>query len=73
MTPEAIGNLLRIERMRQGLTQADLAERSGLGKRRIEAVENGLADNVGIGRLVKLLGALGLELRIHEAALRGQG
>jgi len=63
-----IGDVVRLERARQGMTQAGLAERAEVSKGRIEAIENDRGLELGLGRVVAILGALGLELRIHEKA-----
>ncbi|MSU90833.1 helix-turn-helix domain-containing protein [Rhodobacteraceae bacterium 2CG4] len=63
-----IGDVVRLERARQGMTQAGLAERAEVSKGRIEAIENHRGLELGLGRVVAILDALGLELRIHEKA-----
>lgn len=66
----AIGRTVAAERQAQGLTQAELAERSRVGKTTISYLENGhrLPD---FTTLVNLLEALGLSLYDLAAAVEG--
>ena len=48
------------------LTQAELAGRARIGRSTLDALENGRASELGFGKIVRLLAALGLELRIAE-------
>lgn len=63
MTPTQIGNVIRTERKRQGLTQPDLALISGTGIRFIVDTENGKA-TCRIGKVLHVLNCLGLDLII---------
>ena len=70
VTSADIGHLIRSERSRQALTQAELAERIGTTQRWISEIENGKA-SAEIGRVLRCLQALGLELEAQRArALR---
>lgn len=60
-TVAEIGNLIREERVRQGLTQADLAGISGVGITFISQLENGKA-TVEMGRVLNVLTMLGVDL-----------
>lgn len=55
---KAIGLRLCRERIRQGLTQAELAKEAGIGKRTLERLENG--DSVQLSTFVRVLGQLDL-------------
>jgi transcriptional regulator with XRE-family HTH domain len=55
---EAIGLRLARERIRQGMTQAELAKEAGIGKRTLERLENG--DSVQLSTFVRVLGQLDL-------------
>jgi transcriptional regulator with XRE-family HTH domain len=54
-------------RKEQGLRQIDLATRAGLSRATIDALENGRAADIGVSRLSRILGVLGLELSIRPA------
>lgn len=60
-TVAEIGNLIREERVRQGLTQADLAGISGVGITFISQLENGKT-TVEMGRVLNVLTMLGIDL-----------
>jgi len=53
---------LRAARRASGLTQAELAEKSGAGRVTIARLEAGAPQDVRLGTLERLCGALGLEL-----------
>lgn len=60
-TMAEIGNLIREERVRQGLTQTDLAGISGVGITFISQLENGKV-TVEMGRVLNVLTMLGINL-----------
>ena len=57
-----IGNRIRSERRRKGLTQARLAENSGLSRATLNGLEKGTVRELGFHKLDAILGILGLEL-----------
>lgn len=59
-----IGLAVHSKRREMGLTQAELAKRSGLSRATISALENGMLAELGINRLLALLETLGLTLQI---------
>jgi transcriptional regulator with XRE-family HTH domain len=61
--PPSLGEALRSGRERKGLSQAQLAEVSGVSLRHIASVENGA--NISVGLLL----ILAAELEIHELKL----
>jgi len=75
-TPSAVlaelGRRLARRRLDAGLTQADAAERAGIGKRTLERIEGG--HDTQVGTLLRLLGALdlmdGVECLVPEIGLR---
>ncbi len=67
VTLDAIGTTIRLERHRRGLTQAELARIAGVGKGRVEDVENGRGAGMGFGYVSAMLGALGFVLRVDSA------
>lgn len=64
-TVRELGAVIRVARLRQGLTQADLASRVGVTRQWILAVEQGKR-TAEIGSVLKALAALGLVADIVE-------
>lgn len=60
-TMAELGSLIREERLRQKLTQTDLAGISGVGITFISQLENG-KETVEMGRAVRVLTMLGIDL-----------
>lgn len=52
-----VGNLIRIYRVRAGLTQTQLAEKAGVSFQQIQKYEKGV-NRVGVGRLTSIARAL---------------
>ncbi len=61
--PLELGAAIRTLRREQGLTQADLAQRSGVGRRFVSEVENGKF-TAEIGRVCSLLAVLGYDFEL---------
>jgi transcriptional regulator with XRE-family HTH domain len=59
-----VGVLLRNERRKRSITQADLAKASGVSKSRIEAIESGRCRDAGFGLVSAILASLGLGLHV---------
>jgi HTH-type transcriptional regulator/antitoxin HipB len=57
-----LGALIREERLRLGLTQQELADRSGTGQKTISQIENG-NEGASLETVFRLLAVLGLEIR----------
>jgi HTH-type transcriptional regulator/antitoxin HipB len=57
-----LGVLIREERLRQGMTQQQLADRSGTGQKTISQIENG-NEGASLEIVFRLLAVLGLEIR----------
>jgi HTH-type transcriptional regulator / antitoxin HipB len=64
-----LGNVVRIARKRQKLTQAELAERAGVGLRFLSELENG-KPTVQLRRTMQVLAALGLTLGVYDQQVR---
>jgi transcriptional regulator with XRE-family HTH domain len=62
-----LGKSISDARREQGLRQVDLATRAGLSRATIDALENGRAADIGVSKLSRILGALGMELSIRPA------
>lgn len=63
-TPQRLGAVVRETRAELGLTQADLAQRAGVGRRFIVDLEAG-HERAELGKVLSVLNALG----IHALAL----
>lgn len=59
-----MGEKIKELRMEAGLTQEQLAERCGLSRATINAIENGKYDSVIVKTLAKIADALGVTLNI---------
>lgn len=66
-TAEQLPALLQAFRKQSGLTQAEVALRLGVTQQTLSALERN-ADKVGAGRLLQLLGILGVELVLRDGA-----
>ncbi len=62
-----LGRKIAERRATIGLTQAALAGRARIGRSTLDALENGRTSELGYGKIVRLLAALGLDFRIIEA------
>jgi transcriptional regulator with XRE-family HTH domain len=59
-----MGELIRAERKVLGLTQEALAKKVGVSRRTVSQLELGQVSDLGIRKVMALLGALGLELQV---------
>jgi len=64
-TAEQLPLLLQAFRKESGLTQSDVALRLGVTQQTVSTLERN-AETVGVGRLLKLLGILGVELVLSK-------
>ena len=64
-TDTQLGHLLQGYRKAKGLTQGQLAQRLGISQERLSVLELN-PGRITVDRLLRLLGALGLELIIQE-------
>jgi transcriptional regulator with XRE-family HTH domain len=53
-----------------GLSQSALAQKAHVGRSTLDALENGRLGELGYNKIVNILTALGLELRVHEKRSR---
>jgi transcriptional regulator with XRE-family HTH domain len=60
-TLKTIGERLREARDKNGLTQAEVAKKAGMGTNRYAIIERGEAENVTINKLEKIAGVLGIK------------
>lgn len=68
-TAEQLSVLLQAFRKESGLTQSEVALRLGVTQQTYSTLERN-AEAVGVGRLLKLLGILGVELVLSKPASR---
>jgi transcriptional regulator with XRE-family HTH domain len=61
-----LGQAVRRRRVELGLTRERLAEASGVSRARIEALENERAVEMGFQNLMRVINAVGLDLRLTE-------
>lgn len=66
-TAEQLSVLVQAFRKESGLTQSDVALRLGVTQQTYSTLERN-AETVGVGRLLKLLGILGVELVLSKPA-----
>lgn len=70
LTLSTLGEQIAVRRKSQGLSQSALAQRAGIGRTTLDALENGRTGELGFSKISKLLAALGLELSIQESSAR---
>ncbi len=59
-----LGEQIRDARHAARLSQSELAKRAGVSRARIDAIENGRAPDAGLRLTLRMLRALGLDLRL---------
>jgi transcriptional regulator with XRE-family HTH domain len=64
----SIGGQIAERRKKLRLSQAVLARNAGISRATLDALENGRTGEVGFSKLVRLLSALGLELKLQTAS-----
>jgi transcriptional regulator with XRE-family HTH domain len=70
LTLSLIGEQIASRRKELGLSQAALAKQARVGHSTLDALENNRLGELGFSRITRLLSALGLELKLQEAAGR---
>ncbi len=70
MLLHSIGEQIAARRKTLGLSQAALAKQAKVGHSTLDALENGRLGELGLSKIIRLLSALGLELKIQETAGR---
>lgn len=65
-TPESLGVAIRHFRQEAGLSQADLAERTGLNRTYLSDLERG-HETEQVKRILRLLKQLGVRMTLEEA------
>jgi transcriptional regulator with XRE-family HTH domain len=70
MPLSALSEQIVRKRKAVGLTQAALAKRARISRATLDALENGRLGELGYSKISNILTALGLELKIQDAAAR---
>ncbi len=68
-TAADIGEAVRDARHRQGVTQTELARRSGVGLRFVSELENG-KPTIQLERTLRVVAAVDLVVRVHGRSVR---
>ena len=68
-----VGNAVRFARESRGMTQRQLSQASGVSLRSITDLELGVARNIGLDRIMRVLDALGMSLCICDNEGREAG
>ena len=63
-TAELVGGIVRRVREDKGMSRAQLAAASSVGARTLYALETGESENIGLGKLLKILDVLDLSMSI---------
>jgi HTH-type transcriptional regulator / antitoxin HipB len=70
LTLSSLGAEIAAQRRHRGLTQAELARMASIGRSTLDALENGRIGELGFSKIIKVLSALGMELRLQEEGSR---
>lgn len=62
-----LGERIAAKRQELALTQAQLATRASVSRATLDALENGRKGELGFSKVIKILSALGMELKLQEA------
>lgn len=62
-----IGQNIREERKKRKLSQAQLANLLGMSRTTISQIENGIVQDIGIRKIIRILEILNLEIKIRRA------
>ena len=61
-----LGDLVKKTRRAQKLSQGELVLRSNVSRARLDALENGRISDIGFKNLLRVMNALGLDLRVTQ-------
>ena len=62
-----LGEQIAIKRKELGLTKPTLAKKARVGLSTLDSLENGRMGELGYSKIINILAALGLELKLQEA------
>lgn len=63
-----IGAAIRAARKQQGIRLHELGEELGMGASTLSKIENGVVEEIGIRKVMRIMERLGLELKPHDAS-----
>jgi transcriptional regulator with XRE-family HTH domain len=63
-----IGSEIASKRKTLGFSQKELAHRAHISRSTLDALENGRTGELGFSKITRLLGILGLELKLQNAS-----
>jgi transcriptional regulator with XRE-family HTH domain len=66
----SIGSEIATKRRALELSQSALAQKAGISRATLDALENGRSGEIGFTKITKILSALGLELKLQQANLQ---
>lgn len=64
----SLRSIIAEHRRQANLSQAELAQKAGVSRATVDALENGRIGELGFSKVSRLLAALGLELTIQKAS-----
>ena len=70
MNLEEIGKQIALARKQRKLGQRQLAGKAGVSRATMDLLENGRATDTGYSKLIRILAAVGLELRLEPVESR---
>ena len=70
LTLSILGEQIADRRKTLGLSQAALAKKASVGHSTLDALENSRIGELGFSKIVKILSALGMELKLQETTSR---
>jgi len=70
LTLSSIGEQIAAKRKTLGLSQAALAKKASVGHSTLDALENSRIGELGFSKIIKILSALGMELKLQETTSR---
>jgi len=67
LTFNYIGREIASRRKAARWTQAELAQKASISRPTLDALENGRTSELGFAKIIRVLAALGLDLKLQEA------
>jgi transcriptional regulator with XRE-family HTH domain len=68
VTLSLISEQIAAKRKKLDLSQTELARKAAVSRATLDALENGRLGELGFSKLVKILSALGMELKLQDAS-----
>jgi transcriptional regulator with XRE-family HTH domain len=70
LTLSSLGAHIAAKRKKLDLSQAELARTASVSRATLDALENGRSGELGFSKIIKILSALGMELKLQETGSR---